>query len=108
MVRPYLSASLFCFTAHGLLQRPATWTTAYGLNLLGINIVLHLLETPINQWINFNQPPLIHLKHLQIPPFSPLTPPPACDNSFNSKFLISPSGGFYLDQIIVRRFIRFP
>jgi hypothetical protein len=66
-------------------------------NSLFIDIFLNLLETPRNQRINFNQPPLIHLQHLQRFPLCSLTTSPTRNNSFYSKFPISPGGRFNFD-----------
>lgn len=78
------------------------------LNLLFIDILPNLPETPLYQRIDLDQPPLIHLYHLQPGSLFPLTLSTARHHRLHPQFFVGPLSGFYFDEVVVRVFVSFP
>lgn len=78
------------------------------LNLLFIDILLDLPETPFYQRIDLDQPPLIHLYHLQPSSLFSLTLSSARHHRLHPQLFVGPLSGFYFDEVVVRVFVSLP
>ena len=77
-------------------------------HIMFLNIFPHLLKAPVCQWVDFDQPGLVHFDDVQISSLASLASPSSRQHSFNLQLGIGSLGGLDLGHPIIQLIVGLP